>query len=54
MDDNELHTIVVIERRMVGVQARAARAAGEQEQYEGEVKGFHGRRHYAEDDNATV
>jgi len=39
---------------VAGVQPRAAGAAGEQKKYKGEVKGFHGRRRYAEDDNATV
>jgi hypothetical protein len=52
--DHELHAIVVVRRRVAGVQARTTGATGEQKKYTGEVQGFHGGRQYAEDDNATV
>jgi hypothetical protein len=54
VDDDELGALIVIDRRVAGVDARAAGAAGEDQQGEGKNKKFHGKRQYAEDDNATV
>lgn len=54
MDDHELHAVIVIHRGVVGVQARAAGAARKQKEHKSKVQGFHGGRHYTEDDNATV
>jgi len=42
MDDHELHAVVMVDRRVAGIQARAAGAAAEQEEHKGEVHGFHG------------
>jgi hypothetical protein len=54
VDDDELGALIVIDRRVAGVDARAAGAAGEDQQGEGKSKKFHGKKQYAEDDNATV
>jgi hypothetical protein len=43
MNNDELHAVIVVHRRVIGVQARAAGAAGEEQKHKSDVQGFHGK-----------